>query len=107
MRGHHIGGMDDAEGTEGANRSRVVLEAFGVAPDALLGGGGEASVYALDDRRVLRIPHGGETVADLQARRALLEELGRGVPSRSRRYTKSERSKTAPTRSSAASAGVR
>jgi aminoglycoside phosphotransferase (APT) family kinase protein len=51
-----------------------------VVPDAFLGGGGEASVYALDDRRVLRISNGVETVADLQARRALLDELGRGVP---------------------------
>jgi aminoglycoside phosphotransferase (APT) family kinase protein len=72
--------MDDAERVKGEQRSRVVLDAFGVVPDAFLGGGNEASVYALDDRRVLRVSHGVETVADFKARRALLEELSRGVP---------------------------
>jgi hypothetical protein len=58
---------------------RSVLEAFGVAPDARLGGSGEASVYALDDRRVLRVPHTHDSVPNLEARRALLRELGRGA----------------------------
>jgi aminoglycoside phosphotransferase (APT) family kinase protein len=58
---------------------RSVLEAFGVTPDARLGSGGEASVYALDDRRVLRVPHDQDSVPNLEARRALLRELGRGA----------------------------
>ena len=53
---------------------------FGVAPDALLGHGGEAWVYALDDDRVLRILRDGGRKADLLRRMALVEELALAQP---------------------------
>jgi hypothetical protein len=48
---------------------------FGVAPNALLGHGGEAWVYALDDERVLRVLRDGGGKADVLRRMALVEEL--------------------------------
>ena len=53
---------------------------FGVAPTALLGHGGEAWVYALDDERVLRVLHDGGAKADLLRRMALVEELALSQP---------------------------
>ncbi len=53
---------------------------FGVAPNALLGHGGEAWVYALDDDRVLRILHAGGRKADVLRRRVLVEELALAQP---------------------------
>ena len=53
---------------------------FGVAPNALLGHGGEAWVYALDDERVLRVLHDGGGKADVLRRLALVEELALSQP---------------------------
>ena len=53
---------------------------FGVAPNALLGHGGEAWVYAIDDDRVLRILHDGGRKADVLRRMALVEELALSQP---------------------------
>jgi hypothetical protein len=53
---------------------------FGVAPDALLGYGGEGWVYALDDDQVLRILRDGGRKADVLRRMALVEELARSGP---------------------------
>ncbi len=53
---------------------------FGVAPNALLGHGGEAWVYALDDDRVLRILRDGGRKADVLRRMALVEELALSQP---------------------------
>jgi aminoglycoside phosphotransferase (APT) family kinase protein len=53
---------------------------FGVAPSALLGHGGEAWVYALDDERVLRVLHEGGGKADVVRRMALVEELALSQP---------------------------
>jgi hypothetical protein len=53
---------------------------FGVAPNALLGHGGEAWVYALDDERVLRVLHDGGGKADVLRRAALVEELALSQP---------------------------
>jgi hypothetical protein len=53
---------------------------FGVAPDALLGHGGEAWVYALDDGRVQRILREGGRKADVLRRLSLVEELTLAQP---------------------------
>lgn len=53
---------------------------FGVAPSALLGHGGEAWVYALDDERVLRVLQVGGRQADVLRRMALVEELSLSQP---------------------------
>jgi aminoglycoside phosphotransferase (APT) family kinase protein len=58
----------------------AVARRFGVAPDALLGHGGEAWVYALDDDRVLRILRDGGRKADVLRRMALVEELALAQP---------------------------
>jgi aminoglycoside phosphotransferase (APT) family kinase protein len=55
------------------------LERFGLSPDALLGHGGEARVYALDAKRVLRVHHAGTPAETVEARRALLTELAAGA----------------------------
>ena len=55
----------------------AVLRSFEVAPDAVLGHGGEAWVYALDDDRVLRVLHAGGTESDVRRRQALVDELAR------------------------------
>jgi aminoglycoside phosphotransferase (APT) family kinase protein len=53
---------------------------FGVAPNALLGHGAEAWVYALDDERVLRVLRDGGRKADVLRRMALVAELTRSQP---------------------------
>lgn len=53
---------------------------FGIALNALLGHGGEAWVYALDDERVLRVLHDGGGKADVLRRTALVEELALSRP---------------------------
>jgi aminoglycoside phosphotransferase (APT) family kinase protein len=55
---------------------REVLHRLGVTPAALLGSGGEASVYALDDDRVVRVLHAGSRGA-VEARVDLVNELRR------------------------------
>jgi hypothetical protein len=60
-----------------------VLSAFGLSASALLGSGGEASVYALDAERVLRVHRPGPERAALEGRATLLDELaanGSGLP---------------------------
>jgi aminoglycoside phosphotransferase len=53
---------------------RTVLRRLGVSSVTLLGEGGEARVYAIDDERVLRVPrhHGSEEV---KRRQELIDEL--------------------------------
>jgi Ser/Thr protein kinase RdoA (MazF antagonist) len=53
----------------------AVLEALGGDAPALLGRGGEASVYALDPERVLRIQRPGAKENSVRARASLLDEL--------------------------------
>jgi aminoglycoside phosphotransferase (APT) family kinase protein len=55
------------------------LERFGLSPDALLGRGGEAWVYALDAKRVLRVHHAGTPAETVEARQLLLTELAAGA----------------------------
>ncbi|MCA9924373.1 MAG: phosphotransferase [Anaerolineales bacterium] len=57
----------------------AILHKFQVQPDALLGHGGEAFVFALDDGRILRIAHAGTSQQDLIDRAALLSELAPGA----------------------------
>lgn len=52
-----------------------VLAAFGVGSDALLGRGGEASIYALDADRALRVLHRWGDVAQLRRNQGLLRGL--------------------------------
>ncbi len=54
------------------------LRAFGLGPDALLGEGGEAQVYALNGSRVLRVHRPGTSRAAVERRAELYAELGRG-----------------------------
>lgn len=62
-------------------RLQEVLRALGVRPDALLGRGGEAGVYAVDDERVVRILHAGQDTNGIRSRQQLVAELGsRGAP---------------------------
>jgi hypothetical protein len=55
----------------------VVLAALGVklGRDALLGHGGEATIYALDQDRVLRLLHKGAGTDKIHRNKALLQEL--------------------------------
>jgi aminoglycoside phosphotransferase (APT) family kinase protein len=53
----------------------AVLRTLGVRADALLGHGGEAWVYALDDARVVRVLHRGGSAEDVCRRRELVDEL--------------------------------
>jgi aminoglycoside phosphotransferase (APT) family kinase protein len=55
--------------------ARAVLAEFALEPSALLGRGGEASVYALDDSRVLRVHRAGTSEVSVRRRAALLDEL--------------------------------
>ena len=57
-----------------------VLTTFGVAPGDLLGHGGEAWVYALDDARVLRVLHDGGRPDDIVNRQRLVDELACAQP---------------------------
>lgn len=54
---------------------RAVLAHFGTDESSLLGRGGEARVFAIDDDRVLRLPHPGVDDAALDERRRLLDEI--------------------------------
>jgi Ser/Thr protein kinase RdoA (MazF antagonist) len=60
--------------TRGSPSDDAVLRALGVDPLALLGRGGEATVYALDDERVARVLRHPDR-AGVQHRRALVAEL--------------------------------
>jgi aminoglycoside phosphotransferase (APT) family kinase protein len=57
---------------------RNVLRHLGVPADSLLGHGGEAWVYALDDNRVVRVPHSGADADQLLRNHALVRELSSG-----------------------------
>jgi aminoglycoside phosphotransferase (APT) family kinase protein len=58
----------------------AVLNRFAVGADAMLGHGGEAWVYALDDERVLRVLHAGGRTDDVTRRQVLVDELVRSAP---------------------------
>ena len=58
----------------------AVLQHLGVAADAVLGHGGEAWVYALDDDRVVRVLHAGGRADDVVRRQRLVDELARAEP---------------------------
>lgn len=55
-----------------------VLYVFGVDPSVLIGYGGEARVYALDEQRVLRVLHEGQDRRGIRSRQLLVDELGSG-----------------------------
>lgn len=59
----------------------AVLTQFGIPPDALLGHGGEAWVYAFGDERVLRVLHAGGRIEEIHRRQDLIDELVVSVPS--------------------------
>lgn len=62
-------------------RDDPILAAMGIDRSALLGSGGEANVYALDDDRVLRVPHGPPAATGPRERHRLVHELGEaGAP---------------------------
>lgn len=58
----------------------AVLSRFGISPDALLGEGGEAAVYAMDEDRVLRLPRTDVAQAALDARRDLIAAVRHDAP---------------------------
>jgi aminoglycoside phosphotransferase (APT) family kinase protein len=58
----------------------AVLKHLAVSASALLGHGGEAWVYALDDARVVRVLHAGGREEDVRRRQALVDELARAEP---------------------------
>jgi hypothetical protein len=61
----------------------TVLRSLGLRPEALLGWGGEASVYALDDDRVVRVLREGQDSGTIRRRQDLVRELSsRGAPFR-------------------------
>ena len=62
-----------AEG--GTRDDEAVLAAFGIGRDALLGRGGEASIFALGAGRALRVLHPGGDIDQLRRNRELLGEL--------------------------------
>jgi aminoglycoside phosphotransferase (APT) family kinase protein len=57
-----------------------VLVHFGLRPDDVVGNGGEAWVYALDQTRVLRVLHTGGTIDHVHRRQHLVDELKRSRP---------------------------
>ena len=59
---------------------RVVLSRFGIDRSDVLGEGGEATVYALDADRVLRLPRADVPVAALEARRRLIDRIRARAP---------------------------
>lgn len=65
--------MARVSGPDGA-----VLEAFGIDESALLGSGGEARVYALDEQRVLRVPRAALPGSVLDDRRTFLDAIAGG-----------------------------
>lgn len=54
-----------------------VLRHLGVPASALLGHGGEARVYAIDDERVVRVIHPGGSCDHIRERQTLVDELAR------------------------------
>lgn len=60
-------------------RDRAVLQHFGIDESALLGRGGEARVFAIDEEQVLRLPHPGVDVTVLEERRRLLDRIAAGA----------------------------
>ncbi len=58
---------------------RRVMRTLGIAATALLGQGGEAMVYALDNERIARINRPGANLSQVNGRTALLAELGRNT----------------------------
>jgi aminoglycoside phosphotransferase len=56
-----------------------LLDHFGLDARSALGSGGEATVYALDAERVLRVPHALVTRAENERRQAYLAELGQSA----------------------------
>jgi len=57
-----------------------ILQQFGIAPTALLGRGGESSVYALDQTRVLRVYGRGASLDYLLARSSFYTQLAARHP---------------------------
>ena len=68
------------EDIDARRRDRAVLAAFGTDESLLIGRGGEARVFALDGRRVLRLAHPGTEPGALGRRRELLDRLAAGAP---------------------------
>ncbi len=66
---------DPSDLTIGQPSGRAVLDSLGVHPDALLGRGGEASMYALDAERVVRVLHKPCDPAHILERQELVDEL--------------------------------
>lgn len=64
------------------HRDRAILATFGIDERALLGRGGEARVFAVDDAKVVRIPHPGADEDALHHRRRLLDSLATDAPFR-------------------------
>jgi predicted RNA-binding protein with PIN domain len=62
-------------GIESRRSDRAVLAHFDIDESTLLGRGGEARVFAIDEHRVLRLPHQGVDVALLEQRRRLLAAI--------------------------------
>jgi aminoglycoside phosphotransferase (APT) family kinase protein len=60
---------------------KAVLNCLGVEAEALLGHGGEAWVYALDDERVVRVLHEGSDADQLRRNQELVAELCTGATS--------------------------
>jgi aminoglycoside phosphotransferase (APT) family kinase protein len=59
----------------------ALLRHFGITEAARIGSGGQSIVYALDERRVLRLPRGGIfDIAGLRRQRALLEAIAGSLP---------------------------
>jgi aminoglycoside phosphotransferase (APT) family kinase protein len=58
----------------------AILQALGVPRDALVGHGGEARVFAIDDERVVRVLHPGGDAKHLSRRQRLVDELVRSQP---------------------------
>ncbi len=56
-----------------------VLEQLGTSADQLLGEGGEAKVYALDESHVLRMHQPGSSLDDALSRKLLLDEIAVGA----------------------------
>lgn len=74
----HTGTMRDRVDFPDDDGLRRVLRRFGVEPSGLLGHGGEAWVYAIDDARVVRVLHQGQTCRQVEERRVLVDELASG-----------------------------
>ncbi len=57
----------------------TILQRLGMPAASFLGSGGEAAVYALDSKRIARIPHTKSDPDRVRGRVALLEELAAGT----------------------------